>query len=82
LIGYVIVSSTRSRGVGIVRLLNLIVNSLDKPHPLPDRKVIAFVIAEAHVVHQEKDLFEVDLFVARRQAKKTWRPVATVPPNQ
>ncbi len=73
--------SSASRRVCFVRLLDLLVDSLDEPHSLPDRKVVALVVAKAHVVHQEKDLFEVDLFVARRQAKKTWHPAATVPPN-
>ena len=58
----------------------LLVYTADEPDSLPDRQGIGLMICEAHVVHQDEDLFEEDLFVSRCQAKKTKRPLGAVPP--
>ena len=60
-------------GLVTVCLFDLSVEACNKPVANPNRRVIPFDIREAHVVHQEEYLLEINLFSTIRQAKKTLR---------
>ena len=66
--------------VGFFVSFDFFVQSIDKPTTLPNRDVVSLFPSETYVIHQQKDLFQKDMFVTRRQAKKSsrltaWRPL-------
>ena len=67
--------------IPFVRSVNLLLSSFQETSSLPYWDVIGFFIREAHIIHQRKDLFQKDLFILWRQAKKSSPQVAWRPPT-
>ncbi len=62
-----------SAGIRIlfVGALELFVSALNKPNTLPNWQIIGFGIGKTYIIHQDKDLLEINLFIIRCQAKKS-----------
>ena len=43
--------------LSFIRFIDLCLRALQEPSSLPDWDVIGFVIGEAHIIHQTKNLF-------------------------
>ena len=80
-VGAILMRCTRtSSAFFIIRTVNFFLSPRQEPSSLPDGDVIGLFVSEAHIVHQSKDLFQENLFIRWRQAKKSsrlmaWRPL-------
>jgi len=59
----------------------LLVETGDEPRSILHRNVVAFPVAESHVIHEKERLLEVVFPIVRRQAKKSLPQAGFAPPT-